>query len=82
MSKKLLSFIKEYVLSNKTLFFIEAMFPTIAYKHGLKHDNPIEFQKLAWRYDWSPINIAKTEFVHPVKKMENHILFREIISKH
>jgi hypothetical protein len=81
MSKTLLSFIKEYVLSNQTLFFIEAMFPTIAHRHNLLHDTPAEFQKLVWRYDWNPKDLMKTDLVHPLKKIENHVVFRDIISK-
>ena len=80
MSKTLLFWIKDYVLSNKTLFFIEAMFPTITYKNNLLYDKPVEFQKLVWRKDWNPREILKTDFVHPVKNMEDHVLFREIIS--
>jgi hypothetical protein len=82
MSKTLLFWIREYVLSNKTLFFIEAMIPTLAHKHQLVYNRPhIEFQKLVWRYDWNPNDIIKTEFVHPVKNVEDHVLFREIMKQ-
>ena len=78
MSNKLLKCINEYVTSNKRMFFIEAMFPTIAHKNNLVYDTPVEMNKIVWRNDWKEEqhNITKTDFVHPVKCIDLHKEFR------
>lgn len=79
MSKKLLESIYDYISLNKKLFFIEAMFPTIAHKNNLIYDTPDEFKKIVWRCDWKQSDLNKCDFVHPIKNFEMHKKFREVI---
>jgi len=79
MSSKLLDCINDYVVSNKRMFFIEAMFPTIAHKHNLIYDTPDEFTKIIWRNDWKQEDLTKHDFVHPMKRFDLHKEFRKNI---
>ena len=76
MSKKLLLLINEYIQIHRKMFFIEALFPTIAHKNNLTYEMPIEFQKLVWRHDWKQNDLNKRDFVHPIKNYEAHKEFR------
>jgi len=76
MSNKLLNCIYEYANKNKNLFFLEALFPTIAIKNDLIYDTPIEFNEIHWRKDFNIGDINKKILYHPVKNLEQHITFR------
>ena len=78
ISKVLLSKIQEYATKYKTLFFLEALFPTITKKHNLKYIVPDELETVVWRNNWNLSNINKTNIYHPVKNIDNHIEFRKI----
>ena len=79
MSNRLLSHLNEYVKQNHKLFFIEAMFPSIAHYNDLVYDMPGEFSQLHWRKDWITSDIDKTQFFHPVKNMEQQSEFRSLL---
>lgn len=76
-SKKMMSCINDYISRYKTMFFIEAFFPTIAIKNNLKYSTPDEFNKIHYRYNFRGSEINKNDLYHPVKIMENHISFRK-----
>jgi hypothetical protein len=76
MSKRLLSHIRDYIDQHKRMVFIEAMFPTIAHRYNLIYDRPEEFQKLVWRNDWKQSDLTKLDFVHPIKDLSKHKIFR------
>lgn len=78
-SKKMLESIKNYVIQNNTLFFIEAFFPSIAMYNNLKYiSNPDEF--LTVKRDFLDINSCnKNNLYHFLKNMEEHIKARQII---
>ena len=78
-SKKMLNCISDYVETNKTLFFLEAMFPTVAKKNNLKCSNPNEFNQIHWRYNFKDNEINKMGLFHPIKNINSHITFREKI---
>lgn len=76
-SKNMIDSIKDYASKNNTLFFLEALFPTIAIKYNLKYYiNPDEFVTVTHRdkHDLNMIN--KTNLYHPVKNIESHIEMR------
>jgi hypothetical protein len=79
MSKLLLYYINKYIQINKKMFFIEAMFPTIAHKHNLRYDMPEEFSKIIWRNNWQQHDLNKVDFVHPIKNFNMHKEFRKNI---
>lgn len=76
-SKKMIKSIKNYAKKNKTLFFLEALYPTIAVKCNLKYiSNPTEFITITHR-DQHNINLLTREnLYHPVKNIESHIKAR------
>jgi hypothetical protein len=78
LSKKYLHAISCYVKKNKTMFFLEAFFPTLAKKYKLKYiENPAEFITITHR-DHIPNTVAlkKNYLYHPVKDLKKHSFFR------
>ena len=81
MSAQLLRYIREYAYKNKSLFFIEAMFPTIAKQHVLVCDSPDELQHIYYRHEFQLIDIKKTHLYHPMKEYDLHELLRTRMAK-
>jgi len=79
MSTALLYHIFDYAIKYKQLFFIEAMFPTIAMTNNLQCDFPEELDTIEYRKDWSYAEINKTNIYHPIKNIELHKLLRECL---
>jgi len=79
MSKLLLNEINKYAQENKTLFFIEAMFPTICKYKNLKLNVIDELSTIVWRHNYTIEHINKLKLYHPIKDIESHKYFRETI---
>ena len=75
ISRKMMNCINNYASSYKTLFFLEALFPTIAIKNNLKYICPVEFRNIHYR-EFNRENINGIDLYHPVKDLNHHILFR------
>lgn len=75
-SKNMIKCILDYATKNKTLFFLEALFPTIAIKNNLKYSTPDEFKNILYRYDFEKKNINDSDLYHPVKNFNDHLYFR------
>lgn len=75
-SKKMLNHIHNYGKNNKTLFFLEAMFPTIAIKNNVIYNTPPEFNEIHYRKDFSITDIDMTNLYHPIKNLDHHVIFR------
>lgn len=80
LSKKYFDCINDYVNKNKTMFFLEAFFPTIAKHYNLRIiPNPIEFITVTHRDavpNYNNINI--NYLYHPVKDLNLHSIYRNI----
>jgi hypothetical protein len=81
MSKTLLFHINEYVKIHKKLFFIEALFPSIAHKNNLIYELCDELEPLYWRRDWKLEEFNKNKIYHPVKNIEEQRIAR-LFMKH
>ena len=77
VSKKMLNCIANYAKQNKILFFLEAMFPTIAMKNNLQLGFPRELETIYYRHDFKKTDINKAFLYHPVKNLQQHIFFRD-----
>ncbi len=74
LSKTLLELIKTYAQKHKSLFFLEALFPTLAKQNNLLYDTPPEFEPVKYN---DPIKKTdKTRLYHPVKDMVKQQKFR------
>jgi len=73
VSRKLFAHINEYACKNKTLFFLEPMFPTVAIHHGLKNDTPEEFGPIEYRHNWLSEDISMGKLYHPMKNLTVHV---------
>ena len=83
ISKKMLNEIKEYVETNNKLFYIEAMFNTIAMKSKLSVISPLELKSVVWLGDWG-INewlLLPENVFHPLKLIDEHEYYRTTIKK-
>ncbi|RRC96667.1 hypothetical protein [Amphritea balenae] len=77
LSQSLLTHIKKYASDNKTLFFLEALFPTIAKSYNLKYSSPLELITVVWRRNWKE-KLINTGFIyHPIKNIERHNILRK-----
>jgi len=81
MSFHLLRCIREYADKHKSLFFIEAMFPTVAKQNGLTCVSPSELENIHYRHDFQLIDIKKTHLYHPMKEYGLHPMLRTRMSK-
>lgn len=77
-SNRMITCINNYAKEQNTLFFLEALFPTIAIKNNLKYNNPNEMNNIYWRYDFNEENIDKNNLYHPVKDLKIHNYFRKL----
>jgi len=75
-SNSMMSCITDYAKKHKTLFFLEALFPTIAVKNNLKRISPSQFNNIHFRHDFEKQNINNHNLYHPVKDLNDHISFR------
>ena len=75
-SQQMMRCIHAYATAHKTLFFLEALFPTLAIKNNLQYKQPKELHTIHWRYNFTKKDMNTTSFYHPVKNITNHILFR------
>uniref|UniRef100_A0A6C0I8J2 Uncharacterized protein n=1 Tax=viral metagenome TaxID=1070528 RepID=A0A6C0I8J2_9ZZZZ len=69
MSRLMLSKIKDYATTHKTLFFLEACFPSIAKYNKLKYDTPDELSDIVYRKDYVIEDFNKKNIFHPVKNI-------------
>ncbi len=79
-TQKMMNCIKEYASNNKTLFFLEALFPIIAVKNNLiYYKNPNEFLTVTHRENHLLEGLTKYNLYHPLKNLKDHINCREYI---
>ena len=76
-SNRMMRCIDEYARKNKKLEFIEALFPTTAIKNNLKYSTPDEFKNITWNHNYTNETKIRSNLYHPVKNIEEHILFRK-----
>lgn len=74
--------INNYAKENNTLFFLEALFPTIAIKNNLKYNNSIEFNNIHYRHSFDKKDININNLYHPIKNLNDHIYFRNCLSNY
>jgi hypothetical protein len=81
LSKTLLKEIGNYAAQEKTLFFIEALLPTIAKKHGLKIEVlPEELKTVTYCNQFKEEEINKTNLFHPMKSLEKQKYYRNLLN--
>jgi hypothetical protein len=81
MSKELVSKIKEYAYEHKTLFFTEALFPTLCMQYNLQYDTPDELTNVVFQKDYIDEEIHKINVYHPVKDITKHTYYRNKLLK-
>ena len=80
LSKKYLKIIKDYASYHKTLFFIEAFFPSLAKYSNLDVvANPDELLTITYREDFSLDKYNKTNLFHPCKDVTKYSYLRHYL---
>ena len=80
ISHQLLNNIKNYANEHMTLFFLEALFPTICIKYNLQCDTPYEFKNIVCKKDYIDIDIDENNLYHPIKDITKHIYYRDMLN--
>ena len=80
MSRTMISSLKNYADKNKTLFFLEALFPTIALHNSLSCLQPKELLTITHRNEWDIDTLTGNNLYHPMKKIEDHLVVRARLS--
>ena len=80
-SSSLLREIKEYANTHQTLFFLEALFPTMCKKHQLKCDMPSQFKHIHYRKNFADDEIDEHHLYHPIKDIAKHTYYRDRLTK-
>jgi glycosyltransferase involved in cell wall biosynthesis len=80
ISNRLMNCIKNYAIRYKTLFFIEALFPTLCKHNNLINNTPIEFKDITYNHKFNFQNINKKNFYNPIRNLNNHIFYRNILN--
>ena len=79
ISSALLSKIKDYADEHNTLFFFEALFPTICKINNMKYDTPDEFKNIVHIKNYHDTDFNKYELFHPVKDCAKHKHYRDLL---
>jgi hypothetical protein len=81
-SRKMLDCIKEYVKNNNQLFYIEAMFNTLAMQNNLQVKDAFEFKSVVWMGEWfiDEFLLLPNNVFHPKKNIEDYQYLRLMIS--
>jgi len=79
MSKALLEAIDSYAREH-SLFFLEALFPTLCHAKGLKHDTPSQMETVLWKMDYDIDTFTKDKMYHPVKDLSQQDVIRKRLS--
>jgi hypothetical protein len=81
MSSNLLFKIRNYANEYNTLFFLEALFPTICKINNMKYDTPTEFKNITYRKNHQYEDIDEINLFHPIKDITRHKYFRDMLNK-
>jgi len=73
VSRRLLQRIAAYARVYRTLFFLEALFPTLC--AGFLAQSPPELANITYRNEFSEVD--RRFLYHPVKNLEKHVEFRK-----
>jgi hypothetical protein len=78
-SKKFARCVYEYAIKNKTLFFLESCFPTIAIKNNLEIYYPPELLNITYKGEFKNNDVTKSDLYHPIKDLNRHLILRKIL---
>jgi hypothetical protein len=78
VSNRLMATIREYAAKHGSLFFLEALFPTLCKHHSFRYHTPIELCTIYWRHTFHHTDINKRQIYHPVKRITAHSRFRQV----
>jgi hypothetical protein len=83
LSRDILNEVKRFKECEKQLFFIEAMFNTLALQKGLKVAEAPELKSIVWQGEWGidEFLLLPNNVFHPVKDISSHYSLREKIKQ-
>ena len=81
-SKNMICCVHSYAASHKTLFFLEALFPTLVLKNNLIYSTPKELETIYYRHEFQKQNITTNNMYHPEKNLNNHVQLRQHVDRY
>lgn len=81
MSQAMIFKIKDYASTHNTLFFLEALFPTLCKSSGLVYHTPDELKHIVYRTNYMLKDIDTVHLYHPIKDVAIHKVYRTILNK-
>jgi hypothetical protein len=84
LSRDILNEVKRFKEQENQLFFIEAMFNTLALQKGLKVIDAFELKSIVWQGNWgiNEFMLLENNIFHPRKDIENHYALRSMIKEY
>jgi len=79
VTKNLLEKIEDYAGMHKTLFFLEAFFPSIVKHYGLNTLHIDEIKTITYCAEFNDEDIKLPNLYHPIKNIERHRKLRELL---
>jgi len=76
----MLECINKYALEHKTIFFLEALIPTICNKNNLNVKTPTEFKEVHYIKVFINKQYNKTVLFHPLKDINKHVEIRNLLT--
>jgi len=76
VTKRLLDTVLDYAEKHKTLFFLEAMFPTLCKQNSLIYHTPSELNYIDYKINFTETDITTKGLYHPIKEINRHRLIR------
>jgi len=82
VSNKMIKCINYYATKNNKLFYINALFPTIAIKNNLKYITPTELSNVKQIKNYEKSDINNKNIYHPEIQLNMHIYYRTHLIPH
>lgn len=83
VSRRMLDRVQQFRSANNQLFFMEALFNTLAMQNNLKVKDAFEFKTIVWMGEWGlPVySLLKNNFFHPDKDKDKHGVCRQLLTE-
>jgi hypothetical protein len=81
ISQNLLHIVRDYARKNKSLFFLEIMFPTLCVQNKLQNKCIPQLSTIEYRKIWKYQNIKPYFIYHPIKDLTIQKIYFEQINK-
>jgi len=79
VSKNLMIKLDNFVIENKYLVYKEILFHTLCLNNDMQIETPSELKSITLYKDWTIDEINTVDCYHPIKNLEEHVFFRNVL---